>query len=151
MPAATTGTGVAQIHGPVCAPSSTGPPFGWFVMTSRAPANELSVNVALMVLAPLARPVTSPTMRPLDSVVNEEVMSVPSRSTRRLAGLLPPGTLTSTSAEPPLTRSARFDKVVIVVPAVGLSSLPPQADRIKEAMAAKSAARKRWDLKICLR
>ena len=43
LPTAATGTGVAQTHGPVCEPSSTGPPIGWFVMTSRAPAAEPSV------------------------------------------------------------------------------------------------------------
>src|SRR5882724_12218403 len=36
LPDSGTGVGVAQIHGVVCEPSSTGPPIGWLVITRRA-------------------------------------------------------------------------------------------------------------------
>ena len=71
-------------------------------------------------------------------------MSVPSRSTFSVAGSTKPGVLISTRAEPPLTRSARFDKVVMVMPLVGgevlSSSPPPQAVRTNDARTAACAA-----------
>src|ERR1700733_8631477 len=85
LPLAALPAGVAQTHGIVCEPSSTGPPTGWLVMTSLAPTKEPSDDVALIVLAPFTRPVTRPMMRPsARAVANAAVMSVPSRSTLRL-------------------------------------------------------------------
>src|SRR5664279_5212946 len=64
LPTAATGTGVAHTQGVVCALSNTGPPIGWLVTMSVAPANELSPDRAVRVLAPVTRPLTRPTMRP---------------------------------------------------------------------------------------
>src|SRR5450755_2859529 len=99
LPTAATGTGVAQTHGPVCEPSSTGPPIGWLVMTSCAPTKLLSDDFALIVLVPFVSPVTMPIIRPLALAAKADVMSVPSRSTFRLAADTDAGSLTSTRAE----------------------------------------------------
>jgi len=114
-----------------------------------------SVAFAEMTLAPFFSPVTTPRMRPLACCENRAVLSVPSRSTLRVAGTTKPGVLISTRAEPPLTRSARLDRVVIAMPLVGgtfaLSSLPPQADRTSDANApADAATRRRWMFTACL-
>src|SRR6476659_8279740 len=104
-----------------------------------------------MLLLPFFSPVTRPMIRPLAAVGNAAVMSVPSRSILRLAGRTKPGTVTSTRAEPPLMRSARFDKVLIVVPLTGGvsgASLPPQPKSTSEAKAAANAARKRGYFKF---
>src|SRR5919107_1826883 len=76
-PEAATGTGVAQTNGVICEPSSTGPPFGWLLITSRAPVKAFVVDVAVIVLLPFFSPVTRPMTRPSGRVVNIEVMSVP--------------------------------------------------------------------------
>ena len=144
LPTAALPVGVAQTHGPVCAVSSTGPPIGWLVMTSWAPTMLPSVAFAVMTFAPTLRPVTTPRMRPLGCCAKVDVMSVPSRSTLSVAGRTKPGVRISTRAVPPLTRSARFDKVVMVIPLVGggalLSSPPPQAVRTNERTTAACAA-----------
>src|SRR5438874_2199585 len=93
-------------------------------------------------------------IRPLALVGKAAVMSVPSRSILRVAGRTKPGTVTSTSALPPLMRSARFDKVLIVVPLTGGAagaSLPPHPKSTNEARAAANAAKEREYFKICLR
>src|SRR3954470_11865111 len=125
---AAVGTGVAQIQGAVCVPSSTGPPTAWFVIASCAPPKLLFVELTVIVLAPSLRPLTRPTVRPSEPVLNAEVTSVPFSATARLGASVALGSLTSTKASPPLIRSARFDSVVIVA-AGGWSSPPPHPAR----------------------
>src|ERR1039458_7932614 len=112
-------------------------------MTSLAPAKLLSVEVALRLLVPFFRPLTTPRVRPLASVANDEVRSVPSRSTFSVLTDAEPGNLISTRAEPPLIRSARFDSVCIVtgVDATGVPLRPPHdASPRQNARAAAVAA-----------
>ena len=145
LPTSAVGTGVAQTYGVICEPSSTGPPTGWLVTTSRAPANEPSLAVALTLFAPVFKPPTRPMVRPSLPVTKAGLASTPSTSTFSFDVCAPAGSFTSTSTEPPLTRSARFESVRTVVPASGaglLSSLPPQAARPDSAMAAHAAAPK---------
>ena len=128
---AAVGTGVAQIHGEGCTLSRTGPLSGWLVTVSEAPANELSLDVAVTVLAPLARPVTRPTVRPSARVVKALVTSVvPTLTLRSQRG--PNGGPTSIKASPPVTMSARVESTGSVVPGncevargAGLSLPPP--------------------------
>src|SRR5690242_7965883 len=138
---AAVGTGVAQIQGIVCDANRIGPPFGWFVTVRRALPKLPSLALAVIVLAPSLRPVTRPTMRPSERFVNAELSSVPLTSTCRLDAEPTGGILTSTRTSPPETRSARFDKVVMVgaLPAPLLSS-PPQAARTAETRTAANAA-----------
>ena len=116
------------------------------MITSCAPTQLPSDVLAEIVLTPFFNPVTRPRIRPLALALKVAVISVPSRSILRVAGNRNPGVLTSTSAEPPLTRSARLDKVVIVMPLVGGTfalSPPPQADNTIDANTAACAAARR--------
>src|SRR3954465_6260 len=104
-----------------------------------------------MGLAPFVSPVTTPMIRPFALVGNAAVMSGPSRSILMVAGRTKPGTVTSTSALPPLMRSARFDRVVIVVPLTGGAagaSLPPHPKSTNDERAAASAASGREYFKV---
>ena len=120
-------------------------------MTRLAPTQLPSVVFAEIVLAPFFNPVTRPRIRPWAFCANAAVMSVPSRSTLRVAGNRNPGVFSSTSAEPPLIRSARLDSVVIVNPEVGgtlaLSSSSQPATN-KTTAAAKAAERGRKSFTI---
>src|SRR3954466_6458681 len=82
-PCAFVGTGkpaiVLQIHGCTWAPAKTGPPLGWFV-TVRCTVGPLRI-VAIRSLAPLARPVTTPSYAPPGRTANAEVTSLPSTVT----------------------------------------------------------------------
>ena len=73
---AAVGTGVAQIHGEGWTLSRIEPLSGWLVTVSEAPENEPSLDVAVTVLAPLASPVTRPTVVPVWRVVKALVTSV---------------------------------------------------------------------------
>src|SRR5207237_10889441 len=59
LPDSASGTGVAQIHGVVCEPNSTGPPIGWFVITRRA-SRAPWLSPATKSLRPSTRALTSP-------------------------------------------------------------------------------------------
>src|ERR1700716_2600545 len=81
-PEAGTGVGVAQTHGVVCEPSSTGPPIGWLVIVSEARGWPLPLPLASArnSLRPCTRPVSTPRMtRPLASARNAAVTSRPLR------------------------------------------------------------------------
>src|SRR5229473_1508903 len=113
LPDAGTGVGVAQIHGVVCEPSSTGPPIGWFVITRRA-SRPPWLSPALKSLRPSTRPLTSPrSVRAAALAVNAPVTSWPLSDSRTLFSATLFGTRTSTRASPPLMRSARFDSDTI--------------------------------------
>src|SRR5471032_2736196 len=141
LPASAVSAGVAQIHGVVWVLNSTGPPIGWLVTVIFAPTKLPLADFAVTTLAPTFSPVTAPSVRPLARVLKADVTSVPSTSTRSCEADVPAGSLTSISTEPPLTRSARLDRVWMVVPGVGLL-LPPQAVSTIEAAAAMHAAAK---------
>src|SRR5438445_9952381 len=80
FPDAGTAVGVAQIHGVVCEPSSTGPPIGWLVILSRAcgspcPRPRASATNSL---SPSTRPVTTPRrVRAAALVLNAPVTTRP--------------------------------------------------------------------------
>src|SRR6267378_3720965 len=113
LPDWATGVGVAQIHGVVCEPSSTGPPIGWFVITRRA-SRPPRPSPATKSLRPSTRPRTSPrSVRASSLAVKAPVTSRSLSDSRTLFGATPFGTRTSTSASPPLMRSARFERVTI--------------------------------------
>src|SRR5712691_1827307 len=116
LPDSATGVGVAQIHGVVCEPSSTGPPIGWLVILRRAcgslcPRPSASATNSL---SPSTRSVTTPRrVRAAALVLNAPVTARPlSRKVTWFSGTFF-GTRTSSSASPPLTRSARFDSDTI--------------------------------------
>src|ERR1044071_3220660 len=119
LPDWATAVGVAQIHGCACEPSSTGPPSGWLVMVSvtSLPSSlplPLPLSSATRELRPTTSPVTSPrSVRAAALAVKDEVMSCPFSFTLTLESETCFGTRTSTSASPPLMRSARFDSVTI--------------------------------------
>ena len=79
-------------------------------------------------------------MVPSARVVKAELTSVPLRSTRRLPDEETEGILTSTRADPPLTKSARLESVLTVVPPGG-ELLPPHAASASEKAAASAATR----------
>src|SRR6267378_2976192 len=113
LPDSATGVGVAQIHGVVCEPSSTGPPIGWFVITRRA-SRPPRLSPAAKSLRPSTRPLTTPRSVRADALaVNAPVTSWPLSESLTLFSDTFFGTRTSTSASPPLMRSARFDSVTI--------------------------------------
>ena len=62
---------------------------------------------------PTASPVTSPEKLPSSRAPNVDVMSLPFRLTRTVAGFVPAASFTATSASPPEMRSARFDSTSI--------------------------------------
>src|SRR5678816_2273012 len=80
LPDSGTGVGVAHTQGPACEPSSNGPPRTWFVMVRLAQGRSLPLPLlsAMKVLAPTARPVSTP-RNVLDdaSATNEAVTSAP--------------------------------------------------------------------------
>src|SRR4051794_650728 len=97
-----------QVHGWICGPEKTGPPFGWFVIATlacRPPAR------ATRVLEPARSPVTRPWYLPLGRAANDPETSRPLRATR--AFVLPRGRSTCTRASPAEIRSARFDRTRI--------------------------------------
>src|SRR5256885_10008989 len=116
LPDAAVGAGVAQIQGWVCEPSNTGPPIGWLVMVSRAcgPPCPSPLASAANSLSPSTRSVTTPRrVRAAALPLNAAVTSRPlSRKLTWFSGTFF-GTRTSSSASPPLTRSARFDSDTI--------------------------------------
>src|SRR5438105_3882050 len=113
---AVVGAGVAQIQGWVCEPSNTGPPIGWLVIVSRAcgPPCPSPLASAANSLSPSTRSVTTPRrVRAAALPLNAAVTSRPlSRKLTWFSGTFF-GTRTSSSASPPLTRSARFDSDTI--------------------------------------
>ena len=117
LPDSATGVGVAQIHGVVCEPSSTGPPIGWLSDPRASPLAgrcPLPFESARNSFSPSTSPVSTPRIvRAASSVRNAAVTSCPlSHSVTFFSGTFL-GTRTSTSASPPLMRSARFDSVTI--------------------------------------
>src|SRR5258706_2752936 len=113
LPDAAVGWGVAQIQGWVCEPSSTGPPIGWFVITRRA-SRPPWPSPAAKSLRPSTRPLTTPrSVRAAALAVNAPVTSWPLSDSRTLFSATLFGTRTSSSASPPLMRSARFDSDTI--------------------------------------
>ena len=98
LPVPVVAVGVAQIHGCVCVESSTGPPIGALVIVNRALPNVASLGRAVITFAPFLRFLTTPSRRPLPMTVNVEVMSAPSRSTRRLDAARDAGMLICTNA-----------------------------------------------------
>src|SRR6267378_4323392 len=122
LPDWATGVGVAQIHGVVCEPSSTGPPIGWLVITRRA-SRPPWLSPATKSLRPARRPLTSPrSVRAAALALNAPVTSRSFSDSRTLFSATPFGTRTSTRASPPLMRSARFDSVTISKLDAGRSS-----------------------------
>src|ERR1051325_268361 len=136
LPDWATAVGVAQIHGCACEPSSTGPPIGWLVMVSvtSLPSSlplPLPLSSATRSLRPTTSPVTSPrSVRAAALAVKDEVMSCPFSFTLTAERETCFGTRTSTSASPPLMRSARFESVTIsrFEPGVGVAAL----DRLRK-------------------
>src|SRR5262250_1675007 len=116
FPDAGTGVGVAQIHGVVCEPNSTGPPIGWLRIHSVALGRPfpLPFESARNSFSPTTSPVSTPRIvRAVSLVWNADVTSCPlSDNVTFFSGTFL-GTRTSTSASPPLMRSARFDSVTI--------------------------------------
>src|SRR2546428_1200285 len=79
LPDAGTGVGVAQIHGVVCEPRSTGPPIGWLVITRRA-SRPPWLSPAAKSLRPSTRPLTTPRSVRADALaVNAPVTAWPVR------------------------------------------------------------------------
>src|SRR5215475_6536024 len=116
FPDAGTGVGVAQIHGVVCEPNSTGPPIGWLRIQSVALGRPcpLPFESARNSFSPTTSPVRTPRIvRAASLVWNADVTSFPlSHNVTFFSGTFL-GTRTSTSASPPLMRSERFDSVTI--------------------------------------
>src|SRR5215467_9558082 len=116
FPDAGTGVGVAQIHGVVCEPNSTGPPIGWLRIQSVALGRPfpLPFESAGNSFSPTTSPVSTPRIvRAVSLVWNADVTSCPlSDNVTFFSGTFL-GTRTSTSASPPLMRSERFDSVTI--------------------------------------
>ena len=111
LPDSGTGVGVAQTHGWVCEPSSTGPPIAWLVMVSEA---RRPLESARKSLRPGTMPVSTPRItRAVGSARNAPVTSRPLRDSRTWLGATLFGTRTSTRASPPLMRSARLERVTI--------------------------------------
>ena len=120
-----------QVHGWICGPAKTGPPIGWFVTYSRAapPPRMRAVSGT----RPTRRPRTRPSRRRGPVRRSARVtLRCPAVSRRREART-PRGSLTRTSASPPDTRSARFDRTLIrgagtrASAAIGDSKAPAQA------------------------
>src|SRR2546425_4424848 len=127
LPDSGTVVGVAQTHGWVCEPSSTGPPIAWLVMVSEA---RRPLESARKSLRPGTMPVSTPrSTRAVESARNMAVTSRPLSDSRTWLGATLFGTRTSTSASPPLIRSARFERVTI--------SNRPDAASFAEAATAK--------------
>src|SRR5262244_1172254 len=116
FPDAGTGVGVAQIHGVVCEPNSTGPPIGWLRIHSVALGRPFPFpfESARNSFSPTTSPVSTPRIvRAVSLVWNADVTSCPlSDNVTFFSGTFL-GTRTSTSASPPLMRSERFDSVTI--------------------------------------
>src|SRR5437899_5331006 len=111
LPDSGTGVGVAQIHGVVCERSSTGPPIAWLVMMSET---RRPLESARKSLRPGTMPVSTPRItRAVASARNVAVTSRPLRDSFTCCSGTVFGTRTSTSASPPLMRSARFERVTI--------------------------------------
>src|SRR3954452_583613 len=84
---------------------------GWLVSVIAAPVAP--GNVAWSWFGPRARPVTRPSKRPSERTAKALVTSFPPTVTLASRGFEPEGRATATSADPPLTRSARPDKTEI--------------------------------------
>src|SRR6266849_739242 len=115
--------GVAQIQGRICVPENTGPPIGWLLIVRYAPF--FLVGLAVTTLLPLDRPVITPSTRPFARWANASLTSRPPTSTFNPEAEAPCGRTISTRASPPLTRSARLDRVLMV----SESEVPWQADK----------------------
>ena len=116
LPDSATGAGVAQTQGVVCEPSSTGPPRGWLVIVRLAQGRPLPLPLASATnrLSPAVRPVSTPrSVRASASATKAASTLLPLSVSVTLCIGTSLGTRTSTSASPSLTRSARFDKVLI--------------------------------------
>jgi len=116
-----------QVHGWICGPENTGPPFGWF--TTGALASPLGV-CAVSRLDPSARPVTRAMKRPSPSTPDTTVAGEPLFSSTTDEGGVAGGSTTSIKTSPPLIRSARFESTSIA-----------GAPRPAPGSAAKSSAR----------
>src|SRR5215467_393696 len=80
FPDAGTGVGVAQIHGVVCEPNSTGPPIGWLRIQSVALGRPfpLPFESASNSFSPTTSPVSTPRIvRAVSLVWNADVTSCP--------------------------------------------------------------------------
>jgi len=116
FPNAATGVGVAQIHGWVCERRSTGPPRGWLVIVrlARGRPSPRPLASATKWFSPSRKPVSTPrNVRAFASATNDAPTFAPSSVSVTFCIGTFFGTWTSTSASPPLIRSARFDKVLI--------------------------------------
>src|SRR5258705_230698 len=132
LPDAGTAVGVAQIHGCVCEPRSTGPPRAWLVIfrlaegrpspwpsSSSCPRPWSSscpppFESATKRLSPTRSPVSTPrSARATGSATNDAPTSTPLSVSATLCRGTFLGTRTSTRASPSLIRSARFDSVRI--------------------------------------
>ncbi len=116
LPDSGTGTGVAQIHGVVCEPSSTGPPRGWLVIVrlARGWSSPGPLAAATNWFSPTRRPRSTPrSVRACGSVTNPAPTFAPLSVSATSCNGTSFGTRTSTSASPLLIKSARFDKVLI--------------------------------------
>ena len=78
LPDAATGVGVAQIHGAVWDPSSTGPPIGWLMIVRLARGRPLPLpfESATNSFSPFTSPVSTPRiLRAAASVTKDAVTS----------------------------------------------------------------------------
>src|SRR5260370_3535095 len=116
LPDSATGVGVAQIHGVVWEPSSTGPPRGWLVIVRLAEDRSSSRTSASATnrFLPATRPRSTPRRVRACASATNPAPTFPPLSFSLTSSLGPfLRTCTSTSASPSLIRSARFDKVLI--------------------------------------
>ena len=116
LPTGATGAGVAQTQGFVCVPSSKGPPRGWFVIFRLAECRPwpCTADLASNRFSPTRRPRSTPCKLRGPALAAKPVpTSLPSSVSRTRSIGTERGSFTSTSASPPLMRSARFDSVRI--------------------------------------
>src|SRR5258706_7501513 len=109
LPDSGTAVGVAQTHGVVCEPSSTGPPIGWFVITRRA-SRPPWLSPAAKSLRPSTTPLTTPRSVRADALAVDAPVTTSAVNDRRtlFTGTLL-GTRTSSTASAPPMKSAPFD------------------------------------------